>query len=403
MRRRPWRHLSATESGLPTASGLNDEHEGRGPLSDSGAPVAVGAALDEVATPALLVDLDLFDANARTMAAVLSEAGLDWRPHAKGHKSPVLAARQLDLGAIGVTCATLAEAATFAAAGIPRILVANELGSPASWSRVARLQDRAEVIVCVDDPEHLEHAESGVPDGARVPVLIEVDVGVGRAGVRDLAAALRLAEALDDSDRLRLGGVMGYEGQVTAMAPGPDKETSYEASLDVLVEIVAGLEGAGHQVDIVSGGGTGTLMQAGRVGRITESQAGGGCLMDRYYRERCGVDLAQALTVVATVVSAPTAELVVIDAGFKAIGKLPGMPLPVTADVPGLYVVDLHAEHGLLRRSSDAPRLRVGDRVTLVPGYSDAAIVLHDRLVAHRDGEVVEIIPVSARGRIDTA
>jgi D-serine deaminase-like pyridoxal phosphate-dependent protein len=359
----------------------------------------IGQPAESAQTPAPLLDLDAFERNAAYIAGYLREYGLGWRPHVKAHKSPQLARLQQRHGAIGVTCAKLGEAEVMAAHGIGDILLANYLSTPAKWARAAAVQQAARVAVNVDDREHVAMASAAaVAARARIGLFIEVDIGMRRAGVRTSAAALALAGDIAESAGVFLGGVMGYEGHLLRTWPQERKRAECAEALAGLTEIADDLRSAGHDVAVVSSGGTGSFQSTADLPGLTESQAGGGCLMDRFYTEDCHVALEQALTVLTTVVSVQTEGGAVVDAGFKACGNLADFSLPRVLDRPGVTVRALSAEHGILDVAGEP--LRIGEQVRLVPAYSDAMLVLHDRLIGHRDGLVTDIVAMPARGRL---
>jgi D-serine deaminase-like pyridoxal phosphate-dependent protein len=358
----------------------------------------IGQPAEDADTPAPLLDLDAFERNAGFIAGFLREHGLVWRPHVKAHKSPRLARLQLSHGAIGVTCAKLSEAEVMAAYGIGDILVANHLSTPAKWARAAAVQRQARVAVDVDDREHVAMASAAAgAAGTRIPLFIEVDIGMRRAGVRTSAEALDLAGDIAESAGVFLAGVMGYEGHLLRTWPEEDKRAQCAQALAGLTDIADDLRSAGHEVAVVSSGGTGSFQLTAGLPGLTECQAGGGCLMDRFYAEDCHVAFEQALTVLTSVVSVHPGRAVV-DAGFKTCGNLADFSLPLVLGRPGVTVRALSAEHGILD-VADRP-LRIGEQIRLVPAYSDAMLVLHDNLIGHRDGVITEIIAMPGRGRL---
>lgn len=359
----------------------------------------LGRAVDDLDTPVALIDLDVFEQNAQTIERALAVLGRTWRPHVKAHKSPLLAHLQLVHGAIGVTCAKVSEAEVMVAHGIPDVLIANELGSAHKWNRLAALQKDAQVTACVDDEIHVRWAsEAGIAADVTVPLYIEVDVGMRRAGVTSAAAAMELAELIATTPGVRLAGMMGYEGHLPRAWPEEAKVAQCTAAMEVLLAAVGQVRAAGHPVAIVSYGGTGTLSATADVAGLTECQAGGGCLMDEFYRQQCHVDLPGSLTLLATIVSVRQPGRAVLDAGFKALGRLEGFPLPRVVGLPGAEMIGLSAEHGIMAVAEAVPP--VGSTVELVPGYSDAMLVLHDYLIGHREGLVTDVIPLLGRGRL---
>ncbi len=358
---------------------------------------ALGLRIAELPTPSLLVDLDAFEANCATIAGHLEEHGVDWRPHVKGHKSPRLAKTMLAAGAIGVTCAKVSEAEVMVAGGVGNILVANQPATEDAWDRVARLQRSTWVGVAIDDPTHLRMAlAAGEKRGTSIPLLIEVDIGMNRAGVRSSSAAVQLAEAITAADG-RFEGVMGYEGHLLTTWPAAEKDWIIRDAVQIVVDAAEAIRDASIPVGIVSCGGSGSYRISSTVAGVTEVQAGGGCLMDRFYRDMCHVDLEQSLFLVASVGSRPSKHAAILDAGWKALPA--NLATPTVRDHPGLEVAQLYAEHSRL----DLPEgfdPAIGERLVLVPGYSDATTVLHDNFLGVRDGIVVEVIPLEARGAL---
>jgi D-serine deaminase-like pyridoxal phosphate-dependent protein len=364
-----------------------------------GLAALIGQPADRADTPVPLLDLDAFERNARAISGFLAGHGVAWRPHVKAHKSPQLAKLQLKHGAAGVTCAKVGEAEVMVAAGIGHVLVANHLATPLKWQRAAALQATAEVIVCVDSVDHVRLAAAAAADaGTQLPLLIEVDVGMARTGVRSSGDALALAAAIAREPGLRLAGVMGYEGHLLKVWPAEEKRARCAAALGTLTSVAADLRAAGHEIAIVSSGGTGSFQATAALPGLTEIQAGGGCLMDRFYAEDCHVNLEPALSLLTTVVSTEAAGRAIVDAGFKACGALAGFALPLVLGDAGLSVRGLSAEHGILDAAGPPPP--VGTPVRLIPGYSDAMLVLHDFLIGYRSGTITDIIAMPARGQL---
>lgn len=355
----------------------------------------LGRRVDELATPCLVLDLDAFDANCRAMASHIGSRGLGWRPHTKASKSPVLARRMVEAGAFGVTCAKVGEAEVMVAGGIDDVLIANQPSTPGAWDRLARLQRAAKVAAAVDDPVHVELAEeAGARADVSIPLVIEVDIGMSRAGVRSESEALELARRITSS-RAEFAGVMGYEGHLLTIQDVDEKRSRIEQAVGLIVAAAERIRSEGIDVGIVSCGGTGSYEISADVPGVTEIQAGGGTMMDRFYREQCNVDLDQALFLVAAVGSVPAPGEAILDAGWKA---LPDKNMAPRCHAPeGATLAQLFAEHARLELP-DGGQVAIGDRVVLVPGYSDATTVLHNEFLGVRNGVVVEVIPLVARG-----
>ena len=230
------------------------------------------------------------------------------RPHAKTHKCPTLARMQLAAGAIGITCAKLGEAEVMAAAGIKDILIANQIVGAGKIARLVNLAAYTEVMVAVDDAANVAELDAAAQaKGVRLRVVIEVDIGMARCGVQPGRTRARPGAAASSRvPGLRFEGVMGYEGH-TIFHPDPEERRALtEPSVKLLVDTADLLRRNGIPVAIVSSGGTGTHFITGRYPGITEIQVGSYITMDSQYREGVGIDFAYGLTVLATVVSAPT-------------------------------------------------------------------------------------------------
>lgn len=359
----------------------------------------LGLRLDELPTPSLVLDLDVFEANCASLVGTLSAEGVAWRPHVKGHKSTRLAWRMIDAGAVGVTCAKVAEAEEMVAAGVNGILIANQPSTRDAWDRVARLNRSAWVAAAADSSAHVSFAvEAGRAYDTTIPLVVEVDIGMDRAGVRSPEQAVDLAREIDRSSAT-FAGVMGYEGHLLTVWPLDDKTAQITEAIGTMLAAVDAVRQAGLPVDIVSCGGSGSYAITSRIAGVTEIQAGGGCLMDRFYRESCHVDLEHALFVVASVSSRPGRDRAILDAGWKALPNRIAAPYP--RDHDGVVVAQVYAEHLRLERTDGSDiGLDVGERVVFVPGYSDETTVLHDEFLGMRDGVVVETIPLSARGAL---
>jgi D-serine deaminase-like pyridoxal phosphate-dependent protein len=362
------------------------------------ASVAVGSPLADIDTPALLIDIDSMDRNIAHIAGVLAANGVAWRPHAKGHKSPAIAHRQLAAGAIGVTCAKLGEAVVLAAAGVRSILIANQVVGRIKTRRLAALiaASGAEIIVAVDGLGNVHELDAAARErGVRIPVVIEVNTGMNRAGVAPGEPVVALAKEIVESPSLRFAGVMAWEGHAMGIADSAERQQEITAAVERLTSSAAACREAGMPVEIVSCGGSGTYLTTGTLPGVTEVQAGGATLGDSLYRT-LGAPIERALSLLVQVTSRPTPERIIIDAGRKSTD--PGLYKPVPIDLDGVVEVVLSAEHG--RIELDRPStLKPGDRLELEIAYHDHTVHLHDELYVVRNGEVIAVWPVAGRGK----
>ncbi len=353
----------------------------------------------EIDTPALLIDLDAMEANIASMADFCRQSGVSVRPHFKTHKTPAIARKQLDAGAIGLTCAKLGEAEVMVEkVGAHDVLIANQIVGPAKIARLTRLARRTNVMVAVDDAANVaELGAAARAEGVTIRVLVEVDIGMGRCGVPPGEPALALARCVAETEGLLFAGLMGYEGHLVTLPDEAERAARVRAAFVPLIETKQRLETAGLAVDIVSGGGTGTYAITGRITGMTEIQTGSYVLMDQSYSQVGGLPFRQALTLLTTVISRPTPDRVVIDAGRKGISQDFGLPQP--ANSPGLEVVRFSEEHGILKLAKPGREPKVGDKIELIPSHVCTTVNLHDTFYALRGDSLEAIWPIAARGK----
>ena len=355
----------------------------------------IGRARDQVTTPALLLDLDKAKRNIATMAAKFQELPAELRPHVKVHKSPQLARLEVESGAVGVACATAWEALVMAQAGIGDVLIANQVVHP---DKVRVTMDAARLTrltVAVDDPRNVDRLSAAATEaGVELELLIEIDVGMVRCGVRTKEEALALAEHAAGMPGLRLRGMQGYEGHCMLE---PDPEVRYRethAANAKLVEAVDFLAEHGFPSDDVSAGGTGTYFITGANPRITEVQAGSYTLMDCFHGQLVPGGFEVALTVLGTVVSRQ-GETVVLDSGRKSVGI--DFVLPPLAAYPEGQIRYYAEEHALFDFPGTPP-LDLGDRAEILAGYGPTTVNLYDVFHVVENDVVTDIWPVTPRG-----
>lgn len=352
----------------------------------------------ELDTPALLIDVDILEANLDCMAAALAGGPTGIRSHFKAHRMAEISRRQMARGAIGITCAKLGEAEALADEGLDHFLVANEVVGPHKWRRLAALAERVEVIVGIDNPEVAEATAAAAREvGSTVNVLIDVDTGMNRCGILPGPEVLAVARRCAELKGLRLRGVMGYEGH-TVMLPRAEKEVMAARSLGQLVEAAEQIRADGLPAEIVSAGGTGCWDITARFPGVTEIQAGTYAMMDILFHDDGGAkDFDYACTVLGTVISRRGDSHAVTDCGKKAIHASFGMSRAVA--LPGAELLSLHSEHGVMQLSGESQRLRVGDRLQFIPYYGEGTINLYERAYAVRGPEVLAEWPITGRGR----
>ncbi len=364
------------------------------------APAAPGQPLADVDTPALLLDLDAFERNLATMTAAVRPFGVRLRPHAKSHKCAEIARRQIAAGAVGVCVQKSSEAEALVAGGVPDVLIANEVVGRGKLARLAQLGRSAQIGVCVDDAEvvaDLDAAARGA--GSRLDVYVEVNVGANRCGVEPGAPALRLAQIVSGSANLRFAGLQAYHGAAQHLRTVAERRAAIAQAVEKAGDTRRLIEDAGLACDIVTGAGTGTFIYEGTSGVYDELQPGSYVFMDADYNRNSWDGFPrfeQSLFIWATVMSAPTPERVVVDAGLKAHSFDSGMPQVVGR--PGVEYARPSDEHGVLKVAPGARAPRLGDKLRLVPGHCDPTVNLYDWLVCYRGERVEAVWQVTARG-----
>ena len=353
---------------------------------------AIGRSRHELTTPALLLDLPVVRRNITRMAA-RTRGPTRLRPHVKSHKSAEIARLQIEAGAIGLTAATVWEAAAMAAAGMDDLLIANEVVGEEKIRCLAAIARNTRVTVAVDHVRNAEALSAAAGTvGAKIGVLIDVDVGLGRCGVRTEQEARTLAERVRSLPGLDLRGVMGYEGHCALESDRGTRAANVRIAMERLLAVVDALQSAGFPVEIVSAGGTGTFDLTGRHPGVTELQAGSYVFMDSS-RTDLVPDFEAGLTVLATVASRYRTT-VVLDCGKKTVGVDFKPPRIVGEAARVRYVSE---EHTVFDVDSDCG-LELGQRVELLPSYCPTTINLHDVYYVVQDGVVIDIWPVLARG-----
>jgi D-serine deaminase-like pyridoxal phosphate-dependent protein len=357
-------------------------------------PAEVGQRLEEVDTPALVLDLDAFEANLATLSKSLEGKPVRVRPHAKTHKCPEIAKRQIARGAVGVCCQKVTEAEAMVDGGVADVLVSNEVVGAAKIARLAALARRAKVGICVDDATNLRALEES---GARLDVYIELEVGMRRCGVPPGEQALELARQIKKSKNLRFAGLQAYHGRAQHMRTMEERHAAIEGAAQHVAEMKRLLAGAGIECPVVTGAGSGTYMLEVEAG-WDEIQVGSYAFMDVDYAKNEQASpmprFQHALFVLATVMSRAS-DRAIVDAGLKASSVDSG--LPTVWQRPGLAYIGASDEHGKLE-GKDLPAL--GEKLLLVPGHCDPTVNLYDWYVCTRRGVVEEIWPITARGAV---
>lgn len=365
----------------------------------------VPVSIDAVPTPALLVDREAMERNLQRMAAYLASRGCGLRPHAKMHKTPLIARRQLELGAVGICCAKVSEAEVMRAAGIEHILITSPVTTRDKMERVVALARRsADVSIVVDDAWAAQTlGDIAAAAGVRLRVLVDLDPRMGRTGIAIGDGALELVRSINACAGLEFVGLQQYAGHIMHLENEVERTAAAREIAARGLEMRAAIEADGHAVEIFTGGGTGTFDVDSGIAGITDLQAGSYVFMDEEYRgigqggrERFEA-FEPALFVLLTAISQPRRGAITVDGGYKSFAS--DSVAPVAHDLPGLRYHFAGDEHGILQQLDGAPQLKLGDRIRMVTPHCDPTINLHDwMLPVDADGMVRELWPVAARG-----
>ncbi len=368
-------------------------------------PAEIGMSLDEVDTPALIVDLDAFERNLRRLADRIAGTGVRLRAHAKTHKCPVIALKQIELGAVGVCCQKVSEAEAMVYGGVKDVLVTNEIVGRQKLRRLVGLAGMAKIAVCADDPAQLAGFEEAAREaGTTLPVYVEVNMGGNRCGVEPGEPALDLARRIADLPHLAFAGLQAYHGSAQHLRSWEERRQAIAGAADKAARTRDLLAANGIVCDQITGAGTGTFEFEAASGVYTELQCGSYIFMDADYGRNLDRDGAPtrafepSLFVWATVMSRPAAERAIVDAGLKALSFDSGPP--TVWDEPAAIYERASDEHGRLGISAPTNRLNLGDKVRLVPGHCDPTVNLYDWYVGVRGDRVEALWPITARGAV---
>ena len=367
-------------------------------------PAAPGMAETDVQTPCLIVDLDALDRNITRMQKFADDMGVRLRVHGKMHKSADIAQMQLDGGACGICCQKVSEAEAFAHAGIRDILISNEVCDPVKIGRLARLPRLgARIIVCVDDMGNIADLSAAAQrHGTNLEVLVEVDCGADRCGVAPGQPVVELAKAIAAAPGLVFSGIQAYQGAAQHLRAYEERKAKIDIAIDMARRSVEMLAAEGLPCAIVGGAGTGTYGFEGSSGVYNELQCGSYAFMDADYQRVKNAkgdfldEFENSLFLLTSVMSHPTADRAVVDAGLKAQSVDSG--LPVIFGRGDLQYKKCSDEHGVIDDPGGA--LKIGDKLRLVPGHCDPTCNVHDWYVGIRAGVVERMMPITARGKM---
>ena len=359
--------------------------------------MVVGAARLEIETPALLVDLDVMESNIAKMSDYFKSRRSKLRAHAKTHKSPLIAHKQIAAGAGGICCQKLGEAEVMINSGIRDILITSEIVEPAKIERLVRLSRYSDAKVVIDNIEVARKmSETAQKQGMKQGVLVELDIRNKRCGTVPGKPTVEFVKEITKLKGLNFRGLMEYEGPFLDVPDFQQRRAGAHKLLGLLRGTVELVRNEGIPVDTVSAGSTGTYNIAGEYPEITEVEAGSYVFMDSTYQKLEGLNFGCALTVLATVISRPVPERIIVDAGWKATTQELGMPL--VKNIEGARFYHFSEEHGSIS-VDPSTKLSVGDKVALIPSHCCTTVNLHDFYYGIRNGHIEAVWPISARGK----
>lgn len=360
--------------------------------------------LEELQTPALIIDLDVFDANLARMQSYLGQQGIALRAHTKMHKCPIIARKQIEGGASGVCTAKISEAEVMCTAGVEDVLVTSPITTLDKVNRFVetrRNHPGLKIVVDSVDSANLLAKVAGLEDLV-VDVFVDLDPGMGRTGIETGDKALQLVRHIGESKSLNFSGLQMYAGNCMHIEGFSERKQKYAYIMKKGIDTLALLDEAGIVVPVVSGGGTGTYNMEPDLGLINELQAGSYAFMDIEYRDIGGVDSPRfldfgvSLYVLVTAISQPQSRLITVDGGFKSFAS--DKMAPEFRDVEGVTFHWGGDEHGIVQLNNPSHEIRLGKKLPMLTPHCDPTVNLHDFYFPYRDGLVHEIWPITARG-----
>lgn len=357
--------------------------------------------IQDLDTPALLIDLDAMERNLGRMAEYTRTRNLRLRPHTKTHKIPALGERQLALGAVGLTVAKVSEAEVMLRSRTPDLLIAFPVIGPAKLRRLAEVARQARVTVSLDS---VAAAEQLSTLGVEIGVLVEIDVGLGRVGVTPGPELVNLADKVARLPHLRLEGLAFYPGHIKLMDEEGQKQL--QALGQVLRESIGLLTQHGHEVRIVSGGSTPTMYHSHEIAGLNEIRPGTYVFNDRNTVLSGACTPADcAVSILTTVVSTARPDQIILDGGSKTFSSdrfagPDGVTFGLLPDAPGARFHKMNEEHGFVDVREAERRFTIGDRVKVVPNHVCVAMNLHEQVYGVRGETVEEVWRVEGRGKL---
>lgn len=368
-------------------------------------------SIEELPTPALVLDQQAMSSNIAAMSKHLSTHGKGFRPHAKTHKCPAIARLQMQAGAVGICTAKVSEAAVMVHAGIESVLITSPISTRYKAGVVnALLSPDLTLLLVVDSAEGLGALAAEIDQGKQVGVLLDLDVSMGRTGLRSDDLFMRLLDQIQQDDRFYFAGLQHYAGHIMHIPEHAKRREKSLRSWERLASKFSLLEQHGVSADIVTGGGTGTFDIDVAIEQLTDIQVGSYIFMDEEYRQVKGAgsdrfqDFELALTVACTAISQPQSATITVDGGYKAFASdsvnpvcdaLPDVEFRFAGDEHGVLILPSASEAGI----NETPPVVLGQILEFAVPHCDPTVNLYDQYwVRETDGMVRSYWPISARG-----
>ncbi|PKB72260.1 MAG: hypothetical protein BZY87_01205 [SAR202 cluster bacterium Io17-Chloro-G6] len=354
-----------------------------------------GTPMAELDTPCLVIDMDALDHNMDVIANTYEGRTSKLRGHSKNHKTPAIAHRQIRRGGTvgGVCAAKVSEAEVMVHGGIPSVFITSEIVEPMKIDRLCALADQAEMMVACEEAANAQNlSKAAQARGVELGVVIELETGLRRCGVREIDAGVALAKEIASLPGLRFRGVMSHQ-VIPDMPDREDRAVEANRTIKGVIDLKDAIEAEGIPMDIVSTGETWSYDVAAEIPGVTEIQGGSYLMMETHYSYM--TDFHYAGKILSTIISTPRPGIAIGDAGIRAISSISGMP--TVSDRPGVAVESMDSDHAVFKIESGAS-LNVGDQVFLIPAQQDAMVSRWDRFIGLRNGKVEVVWDIQARG-----
>ena len=354
-----------------------------------------GTPIEDLDTPCLIIDMDDLDNNMDVIASTYADTTAKLRGHAKNHKTPAIAHRQIRRGGTvgGVCAAKVSEAEVMVHGGIASVFITSEIVEPMKIDRLCSLADQAELLVaCEQAANARDISKAATARGVEIGVVIELETGLRRCGVREIDQGVALAKEIASLPGLRFRGVMSHQ-TIPDMPDREDRAVEANRAIKGVIDLKDAIEGQGIPMDIVSTGETWSYDVAAEIPGVTEIQGGSYLMMETHYSYM--TEFHYAGKILTTIISTPRPGIAIGDAGVRAVSSLSGMP--AVFDRPGVTVETMDSDHSVFKTEAGAS-LKIGDQVLLIPAQQDAMVSRWDRFIGLRKGKVEVVWDIQARG-----